>query len=51
MDADTFISLVKDVKVDFKVHKYEFFPKLALCYIASMPTENTLFNKDCLSKG
>lgn len=51
MDADAFNSLVKEGKVGFKVHKYEFFPKLALCYIASIPTENTLFNKDCLSKG
>lgn len=51
MDADIFNSLVKEGKVGFKVHKYEFFPKLALCYIASMLTEDTLFNKDCLSKG
>ena len=51
MDANIFNSLVKEGKVDFKVHKYEFFPKLALHYIASIPTENTLFNKDCLSKG
>lgn len=51
MDADIFNSLVKEGKVDFKVHKYEFFPKLALCYIAYIPTENPLFNKNCLSKG
>lgn len=51
MDADIFNSLVKEGKVGFKVHKYEFFSKLALCYIASMLTEDTLFNKDCLSKG
>lgn len=51
MDANIFNSLVKEGKVGFKVHKYEFFPKLALCYIASMLTEDTLFNKDCLSKG
>lgn len=51
MDADVFNSLVKEGKVGFNVHKYEFFPKLALCYIASMPTENNLFNKDCLTKG
>lgn len=51
MDADIFNSLVKEGKVGFNIHKYEFFPKLALCYIASMLTEDTLFNKDCLSKG
>lgn len=51
MDADIFNSLVKEGKVDFKVHKYEFFPKLALCYIAYFPTENSLFNKECLSEG
>ena len=50
MDADIFNSLVKEGKVGFNIHKYEFFPKLALCYIASL-TEGTLFNKDCLSKG
>ena len=51
MDADIFNSLVKEGKVGFNIHKYEFFPKLALYYIAPMLTENTLFNKDCLSKG
>ena len=51
MNTESFNSLVKEGKVDFKVHKYEFFPKLALHYIASIPTENTLFNKDCLSEG
>lgn len=51
MDADIFNSLVKEGKVGFNIHKYEFFPKLALHYIAPMLTENTLFNKDCLSKG
>lgn len=51
MDADIFNSLVKEGKVGFNIHKYEFFPKLALYYIAPMFTENTLFNKDCLSKG
>ena len=51
MNANIFNSLVKESKVDFKVHKYEFFPKLALCYIASIPIENPLFNKECLSEG
>lgn len=51
MDTDIFNSLVKEGKVGFNIHKYEFFPKLALYYIAPMLTENTLFNKDCLSKG
>ena len=51
MKANIFNSLVKEGKVDFKVHKYEFFPKLALCYIASILIENPIFNKDCLSKG
>lgn len=51
MDADIFNSLVKEGKVGFNIHKYEFFPKLALYYIAPMLTENTLFNKDCLPKG
>lgn len=51
MDADIFNSLVKEGKVGFKVYKYEFFPKLALCYIAYFPTENPLFNKECLSEG
>lgn len=51
MDADIFNSLVKEGKVGFNIHKYEFFPKFALYYIAPMLTENTLFNKDCLSKG
>lgn len=51
MDADTFNQLVKEGKVGFKVHKYQFFPKLALHYIASFPTENPLFNKDCLTEG
>lgn len=51
MGADIFNSLVKEGKVGFNIHKYEFFPKLALYYIAPMLTENTLFNKDCLSKG
>lgn len=51
MNANIFNSLVKEGKVNFKVHKYEFFPKLALCYIASMPIENPLFNKGCLSVG
>lgn len=51
MDADIFNSLVKEGKVGFNIHKYEFFPKLALYYIAPMLTENSLFNKDCLSKG
>lgn len=51
MDADIFNSLVKEGKVGFNIHKYEFFPKLALYYIAPMLTESTLFNKDCLSKG
>lgn len=51
MDADIFNSLVKEGKVGFNIHKYEFFPKLALYYIAPMLAENTLFNKDCLSKG
>lgn len=50
MNANIFNSLVKESKVDFKVHKYEFFPKLALCYIASIPIENPLFNKECLSE-
>lgn len=49
MDAKSFNSLVKEGKVAFKVHKYEFFPKLALCYIASI-IENPLFNKGCLSR-
>lgn len=51
MNANIFNSLIKEGKVDFKVHKYEFFPKLALHYIASMPIENPLFNKSCLSAG
>ena len=51
MDADIFNLLVKEGKVGFNIHKYEFFPKLALYSIAPMLTENTLFNKDCLSKG
>lgn len=51
MNANIFNSLVKEGKVDFKVHKYEFFPKLALCYIASILIENPIFNKDCLSAG
>ena len=51
MDADLFNQLVKEGKVGFKVHKYQFFPKLALCYIMSLPIENTLFNKNCLTEG
>ena len=49
MDAKSFNSLVKEGKVAFKVHKYEFFPKLALCYITSI-IENPLFNRECLSR-
>lgn len=49
MDAKSFNSLVKEGKVAFEVHKYEFFPKLALCYIASI-IENPLFNRGCLSR-
>lgn len=51
MDADMFNQLVKEGKVGFKVHKYQFFPKLALCYITSLPIENPLFNKNCLAEG
>lgn len=51
MDADMFNQLVKEGKVGFKVHKYQFFPKLALCYITSLPIENPLFNKNCLTEG
>lgn len=51
MPADTFNELISEGRVSFKIHKYEFFPKLALCYIASMPVENVLFNKECLSEG
>ena len=50
MCADTFNRLVEEGKVSFKVHEFEFFPKLALCYIAGLATTNPLFNKSCLSK-
>lgn len=51
MDSDIFNQLVKEGKVEFKVHKYQFFSKLALCYITSLPIENPLFNKNCLTEG
>lgn len=49
MWSDTFNDMVIDGKVKFKVHEFEFFPKLALCYIAGLATTNPLFNKECLS--
>ena len=50
MWADTFNQLVEEGRVSFKVYEFEFFPKLALCYIAGLATANPLFNKDCLSE-
>lgn len=50
MWADTFNQIVKEGRVKFKVHEFEFFPKLALCYIAGLATTNPLFNKSCLSR-
>lgn len=50
MRADTFSQLVEEGRVKFKVHEFEFFPKLALCYIAGLATTSPLFNKSCLSE-
>jgi hypothetical protein len=50
MGADTFNQLVEEGRVTFKVYEFEFFSKLALCYIAGLATANSLFNKDCLSE-
>lgn len=50
MWADTFNQLVEEGRVSFKVYEFEFFPKLALCYIAGLVTTNPLFNKKCLSE-
>lgn len=49
MWADTFNQLVEEGRVKFTVHEFEFFPKLALCYIAGLVTTSPLFNKNCLS--
>ena len=49
MWADTFNQLVEEGRVKFKVHEFEFFPKLALCYIAGLTANNPIFNKSCLS--
>lgn len=51
MSAEDFNEFVSEGKVSFKIHKYEFFPKLALCYISYMPVENPLFNQSCLTEG
>lgn len=50
MWADTFSQLVEEGRVKFKVHEFEFFPKLALCYIAGLVTTSPFFNKSCLSE-
>ena len=50
MWADTFNQLVEEGRVKFKVYEFEFFPKLALCYIAGLATTSPLFNKKCLSE-
>ena len=50
MWADTFNQLVEEGRVSFKVYEFEFFPKLALCYIAGLATTSPLFNKKCLSE-
>ena len=50
MWADTFNQLVEEGRVKFKVHEFEFFPKIALCYITHIATTNSLFNKNCLSE-
>ena len=50
MWTDTFNQLVEEGRVSFKVYEFEFFHKLALCYIAGLSATNPLFNKECLSK-
>ncbi len=50
MWSDTFNDMVMDGKIKFVVHEFEFFPKLALCYIAGLATTNPLFSKECLSR-
>ena len=50
MQTDTFNQLVEEGRVKFKVHEFEFFPKLALCYIAGLTTTGSFFNKECLSE-
>ena len=50
MWADTFNQLVEEGRVKFKIYEFEFFPKLALCYIAGLATTSPLFNKSCLSE-
>lgn len=41
---------MEEGRISFKVYEFEFFSKLALCYIAGLATANSLFNKDCLSE-
>lgn len=48
MWADTFNKMVEDGKVSFKVHEFEFFPKLALIYLQPL-MNNSLFNKEVLN--
>lgn len=48
MWADTFNELVEDGKVSFKVHEFEFFPKLSLLYLQPL-VDNRFFNKKVLN--
>lgn len=50
MWADTFNQLVEEGRVKFTVHEFEFFPKLALCYISGLVATSPLFNKGWLSE-